>query len=196
MSYSIQEILEIVEREGDFQYTNQEMFSWDVHSFRFKLHKVFRYDFETGKLYWKIQKSNIHIGDEVGYVNKIGYRACFYNSKSYLVHRIIMIMFYRDFEESLSVDHIDGNILNNKLQNLRMVNHRDNTRNQKIRVNNKSGEVGISWHKQHQKWYVSVTAKGSSKRLFGGLYEDIKEAIKARDALYEKNGYHPNHGRR
>lgn len=194
MSYSIQEILEIVEREGDFQYTNQEMFSWDVHSFRFKLHKVFRYDFETGKLYSKVKRNKLNPGDEVGKIDKKGYLYTCIAGKSIPIARIIMIMFNDEFDPSMYVDHKDQNTLNNRIQNLRMVTIQENGKNRKLNKNNNSGYVGIYWYKKLNKW--RVTCKESGKKIHGGSYIKIEDAIKARDALYEKHGFYPNHGRR
>lgn len=42
------------------------------------------------------------------------------------IHRLIVKSFIRDLVSSEQIDHIDGNRLNNKLENLDIVNHRIN----------------------------------------------------------------------
>lgn len=46
--------------------------------------------------------------------------------KTVLVHRIIAKTFLKDFDEKLTVDHIDCNKINNHIDNLRMVTLKEN----------------------------------------------------------------------
>lgn len=48
------------------------------------------------------------------------------NSKTKLVHRLVAMAFLEDFNENLTVDHIDCNKLNNMVDNLRMVTIKKN----------------------------------------------------------------------
>lgn len=47
----------------------------------------------------------------------------------FMAHRVIWTMFYGKIDDSLVIDHIDGNALNNKIENLRVVTVRMNNRN-------------------------------------------------------------------
>ncbi len=126
-------------------------------------HSLFSYDKETGFLYWKERTGNTHsdrvfnsrfIGKKVGSVkigakSKTPYLTTRVGKKYYAVHRIIFAMNHGYFPEQ--VDHIDHNGLNNKLNNLRPSNNKDNAKNLPMQKSNKSGHIGIDWHKAAKK---------------------------------------------
>lgn len=53
-------------------------------------------------------------------------------------------------------DHINGNKLDNRLENLRICNTSQNHCNKGLQKNNKSGFKGVCWHKKRKKWRVKV----------------------------------------
>lgn len=63
-------------------------------------------------------------------INGRGYLNCTLTkngkSKTKLVHRLIAMTFLDDFNKNLTVDHIDCNKFNNKIDNLRMVTLKEN----------------------------------------------------------------------
>lgn len=65
------------------------------------------------------------------------------NNSSYLAHRIIWEMHHGAIQNNMSIDHINGNSLDNNINNLRLVPHKINVRNCKQRIDNKSGAVGV-----------------------------------------------------
>ena len=62
------------------------------------------------------------------------------------IHRLIAKTFINNPENKLCVDHIDRNIKNNKLENLRWVSHKENSRNQTKHKNNTSGILGVCYN--------------------------------------------------
>jgi len=78
--------------------------------------------------------------------------------------------------KGITVDHIDGNGLNNTKANLRLATTSQNGANTKSRARNKSGYKGVSRH-QKDKWQVHL--KCGNKKLYLGLFTDLKEAAKA-----------------
>lgn len=69
-----------------------------------------------------------------------------YDGKHYASGRIIWILFNGSIDDSLAVDHIDGNALNNKIGNLRLVSMQQNSTNSKIKSSNTSGRTGVSFN--------------------------------------------------
>lgn len=154
--------------------------------------KLFYYDADTGNLHRKISvSSNTKVGDKVGYINNNGYRQVRINDKIYMVHRLIYKIKH-GFDPDYA-DHIDGNPLNNKIENLRSVTHQENCRNQKKRKDNISGVTGVYWNKSRKKWRARLMV--NSKELHLGYFENKKEAVNARKKAEKKHGFHKNHGR-
>jgi hypothetical protein len=139
------------------------------------LHTLF--DYEDGKLYWKGRCNK-----EAGSVGNRGYRCICINYRKYMAHRLIWIMHGNDPVEML--DHIDGDQLNNKIENLRPVTNSQNQRNQKLRKDNTSGIKGVSWLNAHKRWAGQVWHKGKLYRA--GYFKDKDECAAAVRELREK----------
>lgn len=77
-----------------------------------------------------------------------------------LMHRVILAG-----SEDKQCDHIDGNGLNNRRQNLREVTHAENQRNRKRGVNNTSGVKGVTFNKAQAKWRAFIKVSGVRKYL-------------------------------
>jgi len=78
-------------------------------------------------------------------------------------------------------DHKNRNSLDNRRENLRIVSNSVNTHNGILMRNNNSGYRGVSWHKKKNKWSAYIKVAG--KQYYGGEYEDIMDAVQARDEL-------------
>lgn len=76
--------------------------------------------------------------------------------------------------EGTVTDHIDGNGLNNRRENLRLATKAENGRNSRIRRRNKSGFKGVHLHKQSGKWRARIST--GSKLVCLGLHETPEEA--------------------
>ena len=124
-------------------------------------HRLFEY--KDGVLFWKIRPALCKkIGDVVGGTNgtKQPYLRSRYKNQRFMVHQIVFLM-HHGFLPKI-IDHIDGNIQNNKIENLREATASQNSHNQKLHVNNKSGHRCVTWHKHHQAWMVKVALNGKS----------------------------------
>ena len=87
------------------------------------------------------------------------------------MHRLIL-----GTPEDKFTDHINQNGLDNRRDNLRVVDAVTNGYNRRISVNNKSGMTGVSWNSQLKKWKVNIQV--SKKRLHFGYFKDKFQAIK------------------
>lgn len=95
------------------------------------------------------------------------------------LHRLIMNA------TSLTVDHINGNTLDNRKCNLRLCTNADNLKNRiNLPKNNTSGILGVRFRKDRNKWYSELQVNSKTIRL--GSYLTKEEAIKARKNGEEK----------
>jgi hypothetical protein len=84
----------------------------------------------------------------------------------------------------LVVDHINGNGLDNRRENLRVVTHRENMQN--IHTPKSSRYPGVTWDKERQKWIVHI--RKNRKGFYLGRFADEEMAAKAyRDAVVRLN---------
>lgn len=145
------------------------------------------FDYSDGKLLWK-KVSNYKkklLGTEAGKDSiSSGYKVLKLNGKMYYTHRLIFL--YHNGYLPVTVDHIDGNKLNNNIENLREANDSQQQWNQKIPSNNKSGVKGVCWDKDMKKWksYLGI----NWKRIHVGYFENIEEAKNKIEECREK--YH------
>jgi hypothetical protein len=72
------------------------------------------------------------------------------------------------------VDHINGDTLDNRRQNLRLCTNRENVINSKIRSDNTSGYRGVHWCTQKAKWKAQINVHG--KLIHLGFYTDKESA--------------------
>jgi hypothetical protein len=94
--------------------------------------------------------------------------------KYYKAHRIIWKL-VTGAEPPAFIDHIDGDNLNNRWENLRAATNGQNIQNAKLRKDNKSGHKGVCWDKSHKAWSVHVAVNGKQKKF--GRYKDLTAAI-------------------
>lgn len=143
---------------------------------------------ETRCLQW----NNCYASKRAGWVNNMGYSCVVFGGKTYLAHRVIWRMIYGEWPD-FHLDHVNGNKTDNRLSNLRASSPKHNAKNMKIRADNTSGVGNISWHKQRKKWCVRMRNEVGVYKHYG-LFEDIEEAIKVRNAIASSNGYSERHG--
>ena len=80
----------------------------------------------------------------------------------------------------LVVDHINGNTLDNRRENLRAVSVAENAQNVTRPARSASGERYIFWFRNG--WVVQIVRFGKPHRG-GQTFESISDAVKARDEL-------------
>lgn len=88
--------------------------------------------------------------------------------------------------EVSTIDHADGNKLNNKRRNLRQCSQAENTRNTRLAKNNSSGFKGVSLD-VNGKWRARIWKDRKEIRI--GTFSNIEDAVAAYDkAALELHG--------
>jgi len=147
-----------------------------------KVKHLFDYH-KSGSLVRKIYtSSNARVGSFVGCEGAEGYKLVRVDGKLYRVHRLIFLWHHGFLPEY--VDHIDTDVINNKIENLRRCSKSQNSCNGKMRINNTSGIKGVSWNKEKSKWMAKLCHK--RKQMHIGYFSSIHEAEKAVRAARKK----------
>jgi hypothetical protein len=107
-----------------------------------------------------------------------------YKGKAYPAHRVIWEMFNGPIPEGLFIDHIDRDKLNNKLDNLRLVDKTQNAMNCALRKNSVTPIKNVYRCNHGKRWRVYVKAYGV--RYNGGSYKDLELAELVAHELREK----------
>lgn len=89
------------------------------------------------------------------------------------LHRYLL-----DYCGELDIDHIDGDTLNNRKSNLRIVSHQENMQNQKIRSGNKTGYTGVYFNNINKVYVAQI--KVNYRMIYLGSFKNIEDAIKER----------------
>lgn len=139
---------------------------------------------------WKMWNTRFSDKNTGSFVNKKGYMNIKLNGTTYRTHRIVWLIVHGEWPKD-HIDHIDGDRINNKIENLRDVPNSENHKNMAMMYINTSGHSGVSFRGKN--WIARISVNGKEKHL--GVFKTIDEAIKARKAAEKEHNFHPNHGR-
>lgn len=163
------------------------------------------YNAETGVFTWKVRTRHHFKNDgafkmwnrrysdrECGRVkenaNGKSYRTIMLDGGSKCAHRLAWFIFNGEIDESMQIDHINGNGLDDRIENLRQVTASENSKNLRMHKGNTSGFCGVRFCKSYGKWQARI---GKDNLGYFNSYED---AVSARIKGEIKRGYHENHG--
>lgn len=123
---------------------------------------------EQGKQYWQIKL----------------------NYKVYKVHRIVYLLSHGYLNSELLVDHINGNGLDNSVQNLQLSNHLQNCFNAKRKTMSATGEQNVFEKSTFYKVAFYFNQKSYSTSFHFSDFQDKESAFKAavfwRDSMKKK----------
>lgn len=91
------------------------------------------------------------------------------------------------------IDHINRDKLDNRKNNLRIVDRTVNNLNRDIRTNNTSGHTGVVWNKKEKTWYANIRYKNKRYHLYMSRDKDLcikirKQAEQNLNKAIEKYG--------
>ena len=172
-----------------------------------QLKKLISYNHKTGSFVW-LERFGDDLGGFTGFNKRYAGKPAGHigDSRGKLYHRITMhgvryhahrlAFLYMEnisIPDDLEVDHINGDSLDNRYCNLRIVTHKENGKNGLLRSTNTSGHLGVGWHEATSKWRAKICVDGKTVSL--GLHKTKKQASKAVEKAKLKYGFHKNHGR-
>ena len=134
----------------------------------------FLYTAETGDLRWT-EKAPVKVRGKLCLAkNNTGHKYIKFQGKNYYAHRIAWLYVYGEWPDS--IDHVNGDSADNRLVNLRSVDHQTNMQNErKARSNNKTGMLGVS--PNGRKYRAEIRVNG--KKINLGTFEQPKMAYQA-----------------
>lgn len=106
-------------------------------------------------------------------------------------HRVAWAIYHGEWPDG-EIDHINHNIRDNRIANLRLVDRLENMKNVSFRRDNKSGATGVWWRKDIGKWLAHIGAGPRRRNL--GYFENFVDAVAARKKAERELNYHVNHG--
>lgn len=151
------------------------------------------YDHDKSLFFWSVNRGRVKIGYPAGTVNHKGYLIININGKLWQSHRLVWLFLNGNFPER-HIDHINGNKLDNSINNLRVVDDKENNRNRKKPKNNTSGITGVYFHKCYGK-YVAFISGITGDQEYLGSFDTLLDAAAKRLSTERRYGYHVNHGR-
>lgn len=161
---------------------------------RERLLELFVYDPESGLLYNRISRMGARKGAVAGSRSHTGerdpYIRVLVDGERHYLHRLVWVYHYGHIAKDKIIDHINGNPLDNRIKNLRVVSYRENYTNSRRSKNNKSGYTGVC--RGGNRWIAYITVCGT--KIILGRFEELRYAIAARIDADITYGFHVNHG--
>jgi len=144
-----------------------------------RLRTLLTYDPETGEFRWRVQRGGKPVGTVAGTLRDNGYLQIMIDRVCRRAHRLAWLYVVGEWPVG-SLDHIDGDPLNNRIANLRLADGTQNNANAKMHHTNKSGHRGVHFDRSRGKWVAYISAHGRRRHL--GYFDDIAAAIAVRRA--------------
>lgn len=131
------------------------------------------YDPDTGLFTWRKCFRSVHAGGRAGTKLATGYVHVSIDKVQILAHRLAWFYVYGVWPPEY-VDHINGVRDDNRLSNLRLASHSQNSWNGALRPTNTSGYRGVSWVKSKKKWVARLVKHGKQHVI--GYFDDKEQA--------------------
>jgi hypothetical protein len=158
-----------------------------------ELKRLLEYDPITGDFTW-LEKASKHSNIVIGSIADkfhAKYKDISINNKRYKSHRLVWLYLYGEFPTVL-IDHIDGNTLNNRADNLRLATSSKNNWNRTVNSNSSTGVKGVRIHKNGN-YEARIMCNKVSHYL--GVFETLEEASRAVESKrQELHGEFANNG--
>lgn len=125
-------------------------------------------------------------------IDGFGYYQGTIQSRYFKAHRVAWALHYGEWPTK-KCSHRNGDHRDNRISNLRDVDHQTCHRNCKLSARNTTGAAGVTWHRRLQRWQAFVRVDRKSKCI--GTFVTFEEAAAARQAAAIERGFDANHGK-
>lgn len=150
-----------------------------------RLRELLDYNAETGDFYWRSQRGRFSAGSKAGSLHVHGYMQICVDGRSYGSHRLAWIYVHGQIPNL--IDHINGIRDDNRICNLRNVDHRVNAENRKShRAGKQIPFIGVRKQTLNDTYSSSIKVQGKTMAL--GTFKTPEEAHAAYVAAKAK--YH------
>lgn len=162
------------------------------------LKRRYVYDPETGRITFNRPATSKRHGKEVGSIFTCAtgkkYRIISMSGgRKVKAHRAAWVMHHGEqIPAGMGIDHIDGNGLNNRIENLRTATPFENGGNQKMKKVNKTGVNGVVFRISRQR-FVAIGRRKGYPHLCQS-HETLLDAVAARKSWERGVDFHENHG--
>ena len=106
-----------------------------------------------------------------------GYRQIFLLGRRYMAHRLAWLYIYGEWPID-QIDHINQCKDDNRIQNLRVVNRKQNAENVTMFSHNTSGRRGVCWNERVGRWQADI--RHHKQSIYLGRFDTIIDAVAAR----------------
>jgi hypothetical protein len=143
-----------------------------------RVREVVDYQSISGEFVWKIALTgSVRAGERAGGVSPSGYRRITIDGTIIAAHRLAWFYNHGVWPTN-GMDHINGQKLDNRLENLRDSTGSVSSFNRGRMINNTSGIVGVRWIARNKKWGAEIQV--NRKRIWLGHYDNVRDAQAAR----------------
>jgi hypothetical protein len=141
---------------------------------------ILSYDPETGVLRYKLDRpGGPRKGDIAGCASDGGRLILMIDGILYKAHRLAWLIHYGEWPRG-EVTHLDRDLGNNRIANLRVVTRVGVTRAMSRSKRNVSGTKGVTPTPDRKKWRAHIGVGGKS--IYLGSYDGLHDAVRARKA--------------
>jgi len=136
-----------------------------------RVRELFEYDPETGELIRRVSRGRSPQGAIAGCLDRDGYLLLKIDGLNYKAHRVAWLYAHGAWPAD-QLDHINGKRSDNRIANLRLASHAENSRNRYRSRNNTSGYKGVDFNRG--RWRALIGTGG--KNLHLGYFSSAAEA--------------------
>lgn len=130
------------------------------------------YNPNTGVFKWVESYANrVKVGALAGHVRPDGYRVLPCGTRAHVAACALMGIIV---PEGGLVDHINGDITDNRIDNLRVANKKINAHNTGVRKTNTTGHRGVSWDAARSKYRAALVVDG---KQYSKRFENQDDAV-------------------